>query len=86
MLTRITDQTFPCVYTHVYWITKNWVPGPYNSLPCADNRRYFLGLSPRQNQREPHVLLGEGSGKIWTCSCWEKGNFIIITEFRYGQT
>ena len=24
------------------------------------------------------VLLGEGSGKIWTCSCWEKSNFIMI--------
>ena len=32
-----------------------------------------------------HVLLGEGSGKIWTCSCWEKGNFIMINEFKYGQ-
>ena len=33
-----------------------------------------------------HVLLGEGSGKIWTCSCWEKGNFIMIIVFKYGQT
>ena len=33
-----------------------------------------------------HVLLDEGSGKIWTCSCWEKGNFIMINEFKYGQT
>ena len=33
-----------------------------------------------------HVLLGKGSGKIWTCSCWEKGNFIMINEFKYGQT
>ena len=33
-----------------------------------------------------HVLLGEGSGKIWTCSCWEKGNLIMINEFKYGQT
>ena len=32
-----------------------------------------------------HVLLGKGSGKIWTCSCWEKGNFIMINEFKYGQ-
>ena len=24
--------------------------------------------------------------KIWTCSCREKGNFIIINDFRYGQT
>ena len=25
-------------------------------------------------------------GKIWTCSCWEKGDFIVINEFKYGQT
>ena len=37
-------------------------------------------------KRSTHVLLGEGSGKILTCSCWEKGNFIIINEFKYGQT
>ena len=33
-----------------------------------------------------HVLLDEGSGKIWTCFCWEKGNFLMINEFKYGQT
>ena len=86
MLTRITDRKIPCVYIHVYRITKNWGPGPYNSLRHADNRRYFSGLSLTRNRREAHVLLGEGSGKIWTCSCWEKGNFIMINEFKYGQT
>ena len=25
-------------------------------------------------------------GKIWTCSCWEEGIFIMINEFKYGQT
>ena len=44
MLTRITDRKIPCVYIHVYRITKNWGPGPYNSLRHADNRRYFSGL------------------------------------------
>ena len=24
--------------------------------------------------------------KIWTCSCWEEGVFIMINEFKYGQT
>ena len=33
-----------------------------------------------------HVLLSKGSGKIWTCSCWEKGNFVMINKFRFGQT
>ena len=86
MLTRITKWEIPCVYIHVYQITKNWGPGPYNSLRPADNRRYFSGLSLTRNQREAHVLLGQGSGKIWTCSCWEKGNFVIINEFKYVQT
>ena len=25
-------------------------------------------------------------GKIWRCSCWEKGNFIMINEIKYDQT
>ena len=25
-------------------------------------------------------------GKIWRCSCWEKGNFITINVFKYGET
>ena len=44
MLTRIADWKIPCVYIYVYRITKNWGPGPYNSLRHADNRRYFSGL------------------------------------------
>ena len=50
MQTRITDWKILCVYT------KNWGPGPYNSLHHADNRRYFLGLSLTQNQREAHMF------------------------------
>ena len=70
MLTRITDRKIPCVYIHVYRITKNRGPGPYNSLRHADNRRYFSGsLSNAKLRGSAHVLLGEGSGKIWTCSC-----------------
>ena len=87
MLTRITDRKTPCVYVHVYQITKNWGPGPYNSLCHADNRRYFSGLSRDVKLKgSTHVLLGKGSGKTWTCSCLEKGNFIMINEFKYGQT
>ena len=81
-----SDPKIPCVYIHVYRITKTWGLGPYNSLHHADNRRYFLGLSLTWNPREAHVLVGVGSGKIWTCSCWEKGNFTKINEFRYGRT
>ena len=77
MLTRITDRKIPGVYIHVYRITKKWGPVPYNSLRHADNAK---------SKGSAHVLLGEGSGKIWTCSCWEKGNFIMINEFKYGQT
>ena len=56
ILTRITDWKIPCVYIHVYRITKNWEPGPYNSLRHADNRRYFSGLSLTQNLREAHMF------------------------------
>ena len=89
ILTRITDWKILCVYIiHVYRITKNWGPGPCNSLHHADNRRYFLSLSSAnmKSKGSAHVLHDEGSGKIWTCYCWEKGNFIMINEFKYGQT
>ena len=87
MLTRITDWKIPCVHIHVYQIMKNWGPGPYNSLRHADNRRYFSGLSLTRNRREAHMFyLAKEVGKIWTCSCWEKGNFIMINKFKYGQT
>ena len=56
MLTRITDQKIPCVHIHVYRITKNWGPGPYNSLRHAENRRYFLGLSLTRNRREAQMF------------------------------
>ena len=94
MLTRITDRKIPCVYIHVYRITKNWGPGPYNSLRHADNGRYFSGLSLMQNGREVHMFyLARELGNFHmfllrtcgTCSCWEKGNFIMSNEFKYGQ-
>ena len=56
MLTRITDRKILYVYIHVYQITKNWGPGPYNSLCHADNRKYFLGLSLTPNRREAHMF------------------------------
>ena len=71
MLTRITAQKIMCVYILCVYI---------------DSTRYFLGLSLMRNQREKHIILGERLGKIWICSCWEKGNFIMINEFKYGQT
>ena len=86
MLTKITDRKIPCVYIHVYRIIKDSGPVKFNSLCHADNRRYFSGLSLMRNRKEAHVLLGEGSGKIWTCSCCEKGNFIMINEFKFCQT
>ena len=40
-----------------------------------------------QNQREEHMLhLASEVRKIWRCSCWEKGDFILISEFQNGQT
>ena len=56
MLTRIADWKFPCVYIHVYRITKNRGPGPYNPIQV-------------KSKGSTHLLLGKGSRKIWTCSC-----------------
>ena len=40
-----------------------------------------------QNWREAHMFyLAREVGKIWRCSCWEKGNFIMINKFKYCQT
>ena len=87
ILTRITDRKISCAYTHVYHIIKNRGPGPYNYLHQADDRKYISGLSPMQNQREVHMFyLAREVGKIYRCSRWEKGNFIMINEFKYGKT
>ena len=56
MLARITDRKILCVYIHAYRITKNWGPGPYNSLHHANNRRYLLSLSLMWNRREAHMF------------------------------
>ena len=47
----------------------------------------FLG-SLKQHGREGHMLhLVRKVGKNGeTCSHWEKGNFILIYEFKYGET
>ena len=56
MLTKIAERKIPCVYIHAYQITKNWGPGPYNSVRHTDNRRYFSGLSLKGNWREAHMF------------------------------
>ena len=85
ILTRITDRKILCVYIHVYQIIKNRGPGPYNSLRHTDNRKYFSGLSLTRNRREAHMFyLAKEVGKIWRCSCWEQGSFIMINKFKYG--
>ena len=87
ILTGITDQKIPCVYVHVYQIIKNRGRCPFNSLCHADNREYFSGLSLSWNRREVHMFyMVRKVRKIWRCSCWEKDNFIMIKEFKYGQT
>ena len=76
-----------CVYIHVYQIIKNWGPGPYNSVRHANNRKYFSGLSLTRNRGEAHMFyLARKVGKIWRCFCWDKGNFIMINDFKYGET
>ena len=57
---------------------------PYKLATLKEN--IFL-VSLTRNQREVHMfhLTGEAA-KILTCSCWEKDNFILISEFKYAQT
>ena len=77
----------PRVYIPVYQIIKNRRSGPYNSLRHADNRKYFSGLSLTRNRGEVHMFyLVREVGKIWRCSCCQKGNFIMISEFKYSLT
>ena len=88
MLTRITDRKIPYVYyIHIYRITKNWVPGPYNSLRHVDNRRYFSGLSLTRNRMKAHMFyLAREVGKFGHVLAEKKSNFTMINEFKYGQT
>ena len=73
ILDRITDRKIPCVYT-VHHIITNQGPGLFNFLRHADNRKYFSGLSLTRNRREAHMFyLSKEVGKIWRCSCLEKG-------------
>ena len=40
-----------------------------------------------RNQREAHMFyLARKVKRIWICSCSEKGNFVMINEFKYHQT
>ena len=58
----------------------------YNSQHHTNNMKYFSGLSLTWTRREVHIFYLAGEvGKIWRCSCWEKGNFITINEFKCGQ-
>ena len=47
---------------------------------------FFRSLSNAKSKGRAYVLLGEGSGKNLDKICREKGNFIMINEFKYGQT
>ena len=86
MLTKITDRKIPCVYIHVYRITKSRGPGPHNSLRHTDNRRYFPSLSLTRNRREAHMsYLKKEVGKFGHVLAEKRVNF-MINEFKYGQT
>ena len=86
MLTRVTDRKIPCVCIHVNRIIK------IEDLVCIILyvtliiEGIFRVLSKAKLKGSANVLLGEGGWKIWTCSCWEKDNFITINEFKYGKT
>ena len=60
---------------------------PYNSLRHADNRRYFLGLCLTRNRREAHMFyLAREAGNFGHVLAEKKVNFMMINEFKYGQT
>ena len=85
ILTGITDWKFPCIYS-CSLNNINWRPSPFNSLSHANNRKYFLGVSRTRNWGKAHMVhLAKEVGKIWRYSCWEKGTYILISEFKYGQ-
>ena len=86
MLAGIAGRGIPCVY--VYRVAGDWGigPGPYGSLRRADNGGYFSGLSVARGQGGGACFAWRGKWEgVWTCSCWEKGNFLMINEFKYGQ-
>ena len=57
------------------------------SLHHNGETKYFLYLSLTRNRREAHISrLAKELRKVWRCSCWIKGNCILIYEFKYGQT
>ena len=87
ILTGITDQKILCVHSCLSNDIKTWGPGLYNPLCHTHDKKYFSGFSLTRNQREVCTIhLAKEVGEIWRCSCWEKGNFILIYEFKYDQT
>ena len=47
---------------------------------------FFGSLCNAKSKESAHVLLREGTGKNLDMFLLKKGNFIMINEFRYGQT
>ena len=83
ILTRIRPED---LYIHIYQIIKSPGTGPHNSLRHTDNRKYFSGLFLTRNRKKAHMFhMVREVGKLWRCSCWEKGNLTIINQFKYGQ-
>ena len=52
----------------------------------TDKGKFYFGLSVTWNQRKTCLIqLSKEVGEICVHSCWRKGNFILIYEFKYGQ-
>ena len=84
--TRVIGWKIPCVCLCLL-NNKKSMTCRYISLRHTDNGKYFSGLFLSWNRKKGHMFhLAREVGKIWRCSCWEKGHFIIISELRYGQT
>ena len=80
VMTIITKQKIPYVYTCLSSNINNQGSYPYNSLLSS-------GLYLTRNQREACTMhLVRQIGEVLRFSCWEKGNFIVVYELTYGKT
>ena len=89
ILTRIKDWKIPCVYTHIYHIIK--IEDLVRIILCAALIIENIFSNAKSKGSTCFTCWRKFSlvrvvGKTWRCSCWKKGNSIMINEFNYGQT
>ena len=87
---KYTDQNYrqeDSVFIYLYLWNKKQMTWSMLILYVMLMIENIFWVSNAKLKGSTHVLLCEGSGKnLKMFSCWEKGNFIMINEFKYGQT